>query len=52
VAQQAGAKRLVLVHYSPRWTMPEAQALAEIRASGFAGTAEIGRENQVLELSA
>jgi ribonuclease Z len=50
VAQQAGAERLVIVHYSPRWTMPEDQALAEIRAGGFAGVAEIGRENQVLDL--
>lgn len=50
IAQQARAKRLVLVHYSPRWTMPEEQALAEIRAAGFSGTAEIGQENQVLTL--
>jgi ribonuclease Z len=50
IALEAGVERLVLVHYSPRWTMPEMQALAEIRASGFAGIAEIGRENQVLEL--
>ncbi len=50
VARQAGAQRLVLVHYSPRYTMPEDQALAAIRASGFADTAEIGREYQVLDL--
>jgi ribonuclease Z len=50
IAQQAGAQRLVIVHYSPRWTMSEEQALAEIRASGFGGTAEIGQENQVLAL--
>jgi ribonuclease Z len=50
VAQQAGVQRLVLVHYSPHWTMPEAQALAAISESGFAGQAEIGREFQVLEL--
>jgi len=50
VAREAGVQRLVLVHYSPQWTMPEAQALADISESGFAGQAEIGREFQVLEL--
>lgn len=50
IAVQAGVERLVLVHYSPHWTMPEAQALAEVRAGGFRGTAEIGREQQVIEL--
>lgn len=43
-AARAGVGRLVLVHYSPRWTMPEADALAEVRAGGFRGPAEIGRE--------
>jgi ribonuclease Z len=51
VAARAGTERLVLVHFSPRWTMPEADALAAARAGGFAGVAEIGREFQVLELS-
>lgn len=50
VAAAAGAGRLVLVHYSPRWTMPEEAALADVRAGGFAGQAEIGREYQSLEL--
>jgi ribonuclease Z len=50
VAAAAGAERLVLVHYSPRWTMAEAQALEEVRASGFAGVAEVGRDGQVIEL--
>lgn len=50
VAAQAGANRLVLVHYSPRHTMPEAQALAEVRAGGFTGQAAIGRDGQVIEL--
>ncbi len=50
VAQQAGAKRLVLVHYSPRWTMPEEEALAAVRAAGYTGLVEIGQEFQVLEL--
>lgn len=51
VAAAAGVGRLVLVHYSPRWTMPEEQALAEVRAGGFAGRAEIGREYQQIEVA-
>jgi ribonuclease Z len=50
VAATAGAGRLTLVHYSPRWTMPEEQALAEVRAGGYAGLAEIGREYQAISL--
>ncbi len=50
VAAEAGARRLVLVHFSPRWTMPEDKALAEVRAGGFTGVAEIGRDGQVIEL--
>ncbi|NJK80762.1 MAG: MBL fold metallo-hydrolase [Chloroflexaceae bacterium] len=50
VAAAAGVKRLIMVHFSPRWTMPEAQAVAEVRAGGFTGAAEAGRENQVIEL--
>jgi ribonuclease Z len=50
IAAAAGARRLILVHYSPRWTMPEQEALAEVRASGFAGQAEIGRDGQIVEV--
>jgi ribonuclease Z len=50
VAAAAGAERLVLVHYSPRWTMDEERALAEVRAGGFSGRAEVGRDGQVIEL--
>jgi ribonuclease Z len=50
VAAAAGAQRLILVHYSPRWTLPEADALAAVRAGGFTGAAEIGRDGQVIEL--
>ncbi len=50
VAAEAGAHRLVLVHYSPHWTLPEAEALAEVRAGGFRGAAEIGRDGQVIEV--
>ncbi len=50
VAQRARVARLILVHFSPHWTMPEADALAEVRAGGFTGIAEIGREQQVIEV--
>jgi ribonuclease Z len=50
VALRAGAQRLILVHYSPRWTMSEADALAAIATTGFTGQAEIGREQQVIEV--
>ena len=48
VARRANVRRLVLVHFSPRWTMPEADALAEVRVGGFAGAAEIGQDGQTL----
>lgn len=44
VATTAQAGRLVLVHFSPKWTMSAAQAIEEVRAGGFIGDAEIGRE--------
>jgi ribonuclease Z len=44
VAAHARAERLVLVHFSPRWTMSASQAIEEVRAGGFLGDAEIGRE--------
>ncbi|MFN8501789.1 MBL fold metallo-hydrolase [Kouleothrix sp.] len=44
VAATAQAGRLVLVHFSPRYTMSAADAIAEVHAGGFAGEAEIGRE--------
>lgn len=50
VASRAGVGRLVLVHYSPRWTMPEADALKAVRAGGYQGPVEIGQEGQVIDL--
>jgi|HigsolmetaAR201D_1030396.scaffolds.fasta_scaffold02491_4 ribonuclease Z len=44
VAARAGVKQLVLVHFSPRWTISASQAIEEVRAGGFVGDAEIGRE--------
>jgi ribonuclease Z len=51
IAAQAGVRHLVLVHFSPRWTMPEAQALEEVRAAGFEGTVQIGQEGQVIPVT-
>jgi len=39
----------VLVHYSPRWTLPEEETLQAVRAGGFLGTAVIGREGMVID---
>ena len=44
VAVAAGVERLVLVHFSPRLTMSASQAIEDVRAAGFAGDVEIGRE--------
>ncbi|MCS6888085.1 MAG: MBL fold metallo-hydrolase [Chloroflexus sp.] len=50
VAAAAGVRQLVLVHFSPRWTMPVDQALAEVAASGFTGAAQVGCDLQSLAL--
>jgi ribonuclease Z len=50
VAANAGAERLVLVHFSPKWTMSASEAIEEVRAGGFAATAEIGREFETYTL--
>lgn len=51
VAAAAGVRRLILVHFSPRWTMSEEAALVAMGAGGFTGQAEIGREYQRIELN-
>lgn len=50
VAHKAGVERLVLVHFSPHWTMSASQAIDEVRASGFTGEIEIGRELRAYNL--
>lgn len=52
VAAAAGAQRLILVHYSPRWTMAEEAALAAVAAGRFGGNASIGRDGEVIPLPA
>lgn len=49
-AVAAAVERLVLVHFSPRWTMSASQAIEEVRAAGFGGDVEIGREFGVYSL--
>ncbi len=50
IAAAANVRQLVLVHFSPRWTMPVAQALAEVAAGGFTGAAQVGHDLQSLPL--
>jgi ribonuclease Z len=50
VAAAAEVGELVLVHFSPRWTMSAAQAIDEVRAGGFRGQATIGREFETYSL--
>lgn len=49
-AYRCGAKRLVLIQYSDRYTMPEAQALDDVRAAGFCGEALLARELDAYQL--
>lgn len=44
IAGRCGVRRLVLIHYSAEYTMPEAQAIAEARAGGFGGEVRLARE--------
>lgn len=44
IAARCGVQRLVLIHYSAEYTLPEAQAIAEVQAGGFSGAIELARE--------
>ena len=44
IAARCRVQRLVLIHYSAEYTMPEAQALAEVKAAGFTGDVKLARE--------
>ena len=44
IAARCGVERLILIHFSAEYTMPEQQALDEVRAGGFDGEAEIARD--------
>jgi ribonuclease Z len=43
-AAKAGVERVVLIHYSAAYVMPEEQAISEVRAGGFEGDVRIARE--------
>ena len=44
IAAHCGVRRLVLIHYSADYTMPEPQAIAEVKAGGFNGDVAPARE--------
>lgn len=44
IARRCGVQRLVLIHYSAEYTMPESDAIAQVRAAGFEGDVELARE--------
>lgn len=44
IAARCGVEHLVLIHYSADYTMPEAQALQDVRSAGFTGACEIAQE--------
>jgi len=44
IAARCGVQRVVLIHYSAEYTMPEADALAEVAAGGFTGEIALARE--------
>jgi ribonuclease Z len=52
LAAQLGVERLVLVHFSPRWTMPIEQALSAVAAAGYRGAAQVGYDGLQLSLTA
>ena len=44
IAARCGVEQLVLIHYSAEYTMPEAEALSEVKVGGFMGRCEVARE--------
>jgi ribonuclease Z len=44
IAARCGVRRLIIVHYSAAYTMPEQQAIADIRAGGFTGEIHLAEE--------
>ncbi len=44
IAARCGVERLVLIHYSGEYTMPEAAAIDQVRAAGFTGDVSVARE--------
>jgi ribonuclease Z len=50
IAQRCGVQRMALIHYSAEYTLPEDQAIAEVRAGGFAGDLSLARELEAYSL--
>jgi ribonuclease Z len=50
IAQRCGVRRVALIHYSAEYTLPEDQALADVRAGGFAGDVSLARELEAYSL--
>ncbi len=44
IAASAGVERLVLIHFSAQYTMPEVEAIKEVRAAGFHGETVIAHD--------
>lgn len=52
MAVRCGVQRIVLIHYSSAYTMSEAAAIAEVRATGFGGEIRIANELDTYVLDA
>ncbi len=50
IAVRCGIQRLVLIHYSAEYTMPEAEAIAQVRDAGFTGEIKLARELEAYSL--
>ncbi len=50
IAARCTVRRLVLIHYSADYTMPEPRALAEVKAAGFGGEVALARELEAYTL--
>jgi ribonuclease Z len=52
IAQQCGAERLVLIHYSAEYTQPEEEAVAAAKEAGFGGEVVVAEELAAYRLGA
>jgi ribonuclease Z len=50
IAARCGVRRVALIHYSAEYTLPEEQAIAEVRAGGFTGDVSLTRELETYRL--
>ncbi len=51
IAARCDVQRLVLIHYSAAYTMPEAKAIEEARSGGFSGEVRLARELEAYSLN-